>query len=105
MGKFKKRIKLINMFVCDTIELTNRYGKVSSTLKKIDDKRFIWSTTDESPYYRVGGRCDGDGEISFLDPDGGPFISSGTVIDCGNGETVVVKSVDRKDSKYIVTIE
>ena len=58
------------------IDLHSRGGTANSYLIEIEDDKYEWIPSDDT-YDRISER---EGEVIFLDPDGGPMICKGAIV-------------------------
>lgn len=83
----------------EKIELPNRYGN-KNYLKLIPGttNKYELVFDDASCYYRIGK--DNDGNLAFIDPEGGPMIDVG----CSFGDKKLVKlEEDLENNRYVLT--
>jgi len=81
-------------------ELLSRYGTVNSFLTLV----YEWSVPDDTQYRISFSENDND-EIYMLDPDGGPCIRIGTIID-GREVQRITKLKDSNDKiKYLLYVK
>jgi len=59
------------------LKFKSRYKKVWSKLTKLNNS--LWNYTTNSKFMRVINQTD-DGDIFALDPEGGPYISIGSIL-------------------------
>ena len=83
----------------EIIELPNRCGN-ENFLRYIPDTHYDYELVLDvnSQYLRISK--EDDGNIAFVDPEGGPFICVGYKID---GMTLVKLSYDEDRKKFILT--
>ena len=75
------------------IPLRSRNGEINSYLIEIEDNKYSWHPVEDI-YYRVSGDENG---VIFIDPDGGPFISKGSVIG-----SLVVDKIEKTKNAYVI---
>ena len=75
------------------IPLRSRNGEINSYLIEIESNKYSWYPA-EDVYYRVSADESG---VIFIDPDGGPFISKGSVIG-----SLVVDKIEKTKNAYVI---
>lgn len=79
-----------------TVNLPSRYRDVKTTLTQASNNEWKFKTTGLS---MRSGYDSNTGEITMIDPEGGPFIASGFKFD-GN---TVERIEKREDGFYLIT--
>ena len=75
------------------IPLRSRNGEINSYLIEIENNKYSWCPA-EDVYYRVS---EDESGVIFIDPDGGPFISKGSVIG-----SMVVDKIEKTKNAYVI---
>ena len=75
------------------IPLRSRNGEINSYLIEIESNKYSWHPA-EDVYYRVS---EDESGVIFIDPDGGPFISKGSVIG-----SMVVDKIEKTKNAYVI---
>ena len=65
------------------IQIPNRYGEIGSFIRKIDDECGVFSSTSYCRFSASGVNA-GIQSIRYVDPDGGPFITVGSIVQAEN---------------------
>ena len=88
---------------CSTnnIILWNRYG-YGVHLEPLEEPKWLLKIDEKSEYTRIGGNLPDD--IKFVDPEGGPFLSVGKIIE-GKIITKIEPSIKGMYKDFILTLE
>lgn len=84
------------------INLRNRYG-YDIHLESLADSKWLLKIDEKANYTRIGGKNLPD-NIEYVDPEGGPFLSVGGIVE---GKTIIKIEALVKDkyNDFILTLE
>lgn len=84
------------------INLRNRYG-YDIHLESLADSKWLLKIDEKANYTRIGGKNLPD-NIEYVDPEGGPFLSVGGIVE---GKTIIKIETLVKDkyNDFILTLE
>lgn len=84
----------------EEINLESRYREIHKLTRIGDESSLVYKFTPADEFCRVGIIEDNPNQYSFIDPSGGPFISTGSVIDGHK-----VKSINQTDEGVCIEFE